>query len=100
MTILLDLRYSFLSVLKSGFEAFILPDTNLFGIDLDLEAAMGCSLSKCCDKLFGAKTREFDPEHHIFIEARDNNRISDADFGEMSFRDRTGIENQATTTWP
>ena len=53
---------------------------------------MGCPWSKCCSRLFGSKNGEFDPDHHIMIQSRDENRVTETDF-EMSFKDRTSIEN-------
>ena len=51
---------------------------------------MGCILSKCCPCCFGDKTGEFDPDHHIMIEARDSRSFDD----DILVMHRTSIENQ------
>ena len=61
-------------------------------VEAAIRQKMGCLWSKCCSRFFGSKTGEFDPDHHIMIQSRDENRLTETDF-EMSFKDRTSIEN-------
>ena len=51
---------------------------------------MGCLLSKCCSRWFGAKAGEFDPDNHIMIETRDSRSYDD----DILAMHRTSIENQ------
>ena len=51
---------------------------------------MGCLLSKCCSRWFGAKAGEFDPDNPIMIETRDSRSFDD----DILAMHRTSIENQ------